>query len=78
MPQKSFVVDLNDIPAAVDWLGREVEQLEIARKRITMIRYPKLIEEKLKITEVGDSARYGKHPAVGHRGESGIVIEYDD
>jgi hypothetical protein len=35
MPQKSFVVDLNDIPAAVDWLGREVEQLEIARKRIT-------------------------------------------
>ena len=43
-----------------------------------MIRYPKLIEEKLKITEVGDSARYGKHPAVGHPGESGIVIEYDD
>jgi hypothetical protein len=78
MPQKSFLVDLNDVPAARDWLSREVEQLEVEGKRIAKIHYPKLVAEELRITEVGDLARYGKYEAVGRRGEYGIVIEYND
>ena len=78
MPEKTFPNALDDVIAARDWLAREVEQLEVARKRIIEIRYPKLLAERLRITATEDSARYGKHKAVGHRGEYQIVIEHAD
>jgi hypothetical protein len=78
MPEKRFPNALDDVLKAGDWLAREVEQLEVTGKRITAVRYPKLLGRELRVAELGAVSRYGKYEAIGHRGEYQIVIEYDD
>jgi hypothetical protein len=62
-----------------DRLAHEVEQLEVAGKRITKIHYPRLYAKDLRITESDDGrARYGKYEAIGtHGGPYEVVIEYE-
>jgi hypothetical protein len=62
----------DDFPAARDRLRREVERLEVAPKRITNILYPPSLAVCLGVAEVGDRARYDKHPATPHN-----VVPYE-
>jgi hypothetical protein len=51
----------------------DVERLEVARKQITNIQYPKLYARELLIAEDDNRAKYGKYDAIGT-----LVIEYED
>ena len=69
MPEKRFSVDWAATPAPSDRLAREVEQLEVAGKRITNIHYPKLHAKDLGIAESDDGrAKYRGHNAIGTHG----------
>jgi hypothetical protein len=79
MPEKlTFKNVLDDVSAAHDWLAREIERLEATGKKNIKVHYPKLHAQQLRISELDDTARYGKHEAIGHRGGPyEITIEYD-
>jgi hypothetical protein len=62
MPQILIRIE-DDVPAARDQLRREVEQLEVAGKRITNILYPPSLAVHLGVAEVRDRARCDGHPA---------------
>ena len=79
MPEIKFRVDLTDVPLPRDRLAHEVERLQVARKRITNIQYPKLYARELLIAEDDNRAKYGKYDAIGtHGGPYEVVIEYED
>ena len=69
MPEKRFSVGSAATPAPSDRLAREVEQLEVAGKRITNIHYPKLHAKDLGIAESDDGrAKHRGHNAIGTHG----------
>jgi hypothetical protein len=79
MPEIKFRVAPTDVPHPRDRLAHEVEQLELGRKRITKIHYPKLYASDLRIAEDENRAKYGKYDAIGnHGGPYEVVIEYED
>jgi hypothetical protein len=63
---------------AGDQLAREVERLEVAGKRIAVIRYPPRFADKLGVAQAHNSAVYRGHRASAHTiVPYEIVIEHD-
>lgn len=79
MPQKTFDLDRNDLPAASKWLYREPEELG---RRATKILYPGRFAIDFGITEDPHQPGTGRcrgvlaeeHRVVPYK----LVIEYDD
>ena len=78
MPQILIPVAVDEISVACDRLSREVERLEVSRKRIRKIRYPSSFANELGIAE-GRKPHYRGHPASAHNDVPyEILIEHDD
>lgn len=78
MPQIKIRVTDANVEEAADQLAREVEQLEVRRKRIVVIRYPPRFAEKLGIAQGHNRAIYRGHLASAHTVVPyEIVIEHD-
>jgi hypothetical protein len=71
MPQILIPVE-DDVPAVRDLMRREIERLEVARKRITNILYPPSLAVCLGVAEVRDRAKYDGHLATPHN-----VVPYE-
>ena len=72
MPQITIRVSDANAEEAADQLAREVERLEVAGKRIVLIRYPPRFSEKLGVAQSHNSALYRGHHASAH-----TVVPYE-
>ena len=78
MPQITIRVSDANAEEAADQLAREVERLEVVRKRIAVIRYPPKFSDRLGIGQAHNSARYRGHLASAHTVVPyEILIEHD-
>jgi hypothetical protein len=69
----------DDVPAASDQLSRQIERLELGKKKKIVVYYPKRFANDLGIGERQNRAIYRGHDAFGRiEVPWEVVIEYED